>query len=818
MTCEDGTAGMQPTTLDQHRDQMLKHLAEDRAYAFLMLADPYLRVRPADDYVRLMTIRTYVTLGLIRPALELVESATETPTNASELAALRSKLSAIVPAKATWQSMAMPFEANLAALATRGEDVAAIRAAWANASARYERYVDTNRQHQIRRRDDDGQWRWFPGIRHHDKTDRTEKLPKPGNERFPLPIAFNGVGLGGMFERAYRETANTFLGYSSAIYIIEPDPADWALALHYVDWTEILTDPRVQLFIGPSWHSRLLHHATHAFDVPLPAHALSIGPRAQADAEPDVLEAIRETYHARDEIIHNLQTQVTRRYEGRGAAYYAKRFSEALDGSGRPLRVLATTSARTTFLQYSMRDALRALEALGCEYVLLKEEHPHEVISPQRYYDAILDVEPDLMFVLDHLRAGFGAVLPESLPLLTWDQDQLPHVFTKDNIDAIAPIDFVAGYSKRRCLELGADPSQLLYCDVPTCPEQFSQAPLTDAEHKHYACDMSYVSHASQTPAAFHEEERTHYNDPQVRRLLDELFTRLPPLIRQHGGPHYALLETVMLDAIAHCHITRLNADLQEHLVRWYLWRLGDRLFRHEALAWAARWAEQGGHRLRIYGNGWEDHPTLSKFAAGPAENGRELFCVYRASTINLQLMPAGFIHQRALDGIAAGAFFLSRKAPFDLRGRLIRTLVDRMRQLNITTTDAFLSCRDRTITETFSTLYGPLESHARNRWPKLCDLMYIAGESTYPDEVFDGFDRIVFDSADTLAARADAFLHDDGERARIAESMREVVVDRFSYRSTMTRLLEGMAAHLRRAAEREKTEVSTPLLAPQGS
>lgn len=809
---------MQPTTIDQHREEMLKYLAEDRAYAFLMLADPYLRAQPADDYVRLMAVRTYVTLGLIRPALELVESASETPTNASELAALRSKLSAIVPAAATWQSMAKRFEGNLAALATRGEEVAAIRIAWADASGRYERYVDTNRQHQIRRRDDDGRWQWFPGIRHHEETDRTENLPKPGNERFPLPIAFNGVGLGGMFERAYRETADTFLGYSSAIYLIEPDLADWALALHFVDWTEILTDPRVQLFVGPTWHTRLLHHAAHAFDVPLPAHALTIGVRAEANAEPDVLDAIREAYHARDKIISDLQSQVARRYEGRDAAYYAKRFSEALDGDGPPLRVLSTTSSRTTFLQYSMRDALRALDALGCEYVLLKETRPHEVISPQRYYDAILDFEPDLMFVLDHLRAGFGAVLPENLPLLTWDQDQLPQVFTRDNIDVIAPIDFVAGYSKRRCLELGADPSQLLYCDVPTCPEQFSQAPLTDAELERYGCDMSYVSHASQTPAAFHEEERAHYNDPQVRRLLDELFERLPPLIRRHGGPHYALLETVLLDAMAHCRIQHLDAGLHEHLVRWHLWRLGDRLFRHEALAWAAKWAEQGGHRLRIYGNGWEDHPTLAKFASGPAENGRELVCVYRASTINLQLMPAGFIHQRALDGLAAGAFFLSRKVPFDLRGRQIRTLVDRMRELGITTTDAFLSCRDRTITETFSELYGPFESHARTRWPNVCDLMYIAGESTYPDEVFDGFDRIVFDSAETLAKRADEFLHDGGERTRIVQSMREVVVDRFSYRSTMSRMLEGMAAHLQRAAEREETEASTPQLAPQGS
>ena len=104
------------------------------------------------------------------------------------------------------------------------------------------------------------------------------------------------------------------------------------------------------------------------------------------------------------------------------------------------------------------------------------------------------------------------------------------------------------------------------------------------------------------------------------------------------------------------------------------------------------------GVRSGSTANGWENHPTLSEFAAGPADNGRELLCIYRASKINLQLMPAGFIHQRALDGLASGGFFLTRFIPQDVRGRVLRRLQARMSELNIDDPHALACCEDEHI------------------------------------------------------------------------------------------------------------------------
>ena len=59
--------------------------------------------------------------------------------------------------------------------------------------------------------------------------------------------------------------------------------------------------------------------------------------------------------------------------------------------------------------------------------------------------------------------------------------------------------------------------------------------------------------------------------------------------------------------------------------------------------------------------------------------------------------MPAGFVHQRALDGLAAGGFFLSRTAPSDVRGLLLRRLDNRIREFGID-----MLCADRCVIRPF--------------------------------------------------------------------------------------------------------------------
>jgi hypothetical protein len=781
---------------DTHRERMLQFLREGRGYQFLNIAEPYLAQCPDDHYIRLMAVREYLALNLIEPARSLLDVEPAVVELPAELAELRESLQSLPGAAIPWSSFTAQFEANLTALSDRGVDVAPIRQAWSGEQPRFELFRDRNKVYQVRRYDGNSSWRWFPFLGDHRVVDFVRAMPEGIGANMPGPYLFEGLGMGWFFERVYHATRNTFLGYSCALFVVEPQPASLAVVLHLRDWREILADARVHLFVGLSCANQLVRAWEEDYDLPFPHQAFTCG-TVPAEDSPRAVELVQRAAGTREHAVRESLHDLERRYAARTLPFWAKRFDEALSRRGEPLRILAAVSTHTTFLQHSMRDARRALEALGHRCLVLTEKTPFAVTGPLTYHNAIREFDPDLFFILDHLRPEFETILPRNLPILTWDQDQLPHVFTKANLERIAKHDFVAGCSKSRCLTLGCDPRQFLHARVPTCPEQFGGDPLTDDELSRYTCDVSYVSHASQTPRAFHEQERQGYAHPTLAKLLDEMYQQMPAMLGRYRTADIGVMTAVLAEGCRRCGITNLDPDLEARLQGWYLWRLGDRLFRHEALEWVARWAQRTGRSFRIYGNGWDKHPTLSEFAAGPADNGRELLCVYRASRINLQLMPAGFIHQRSLDGMAAGGFFLTRLCPHDLRGTTLRRLEARVQELRIASTNELLGCSDA---ELQTLLRGYLGDSIRTVDHHKYDLLgqvRMNAELLYPDEVFPDFREIVFDSAEEFAAAAERFLADEPCRRAIADRMHNVVVERFSYRSTMDHFLRSMAAYL---------------------
>ncbi len=775
------------------REAILAHLRAGRPEDFLTLATPYL-ARHNDGEVRLLAVREYLRLNLVEPARTLL---TDTDDLTPELASIRDSLGGLAMGEVSWSALTPRFEANLAVLERRGLEVEPIRSAWAERGPTLRCFCDKRSQHQILWRDAEGVPRWIPSLADHERIDRDRPFPPEPLGLMPDPFLFDGLGLGGFFERVYRETKDTFLGYSCALFIVEPDPLWIALVLHLRDWRDLLADERVFLTVGPDCTQRLQRFWEEDANLPLPRHVFSLN-LFRPGPQPPIVEAVQAAADRRGDEIRRLRETLNARYAERNLRYWGERFEAALSGNGPPLRILAAVSTHTTFLQYSMRDAKRALEALGHECIVLTESTPCTRIETLTYLRTIDRFDPDLFFIIDHLRPEFDELLPAQLPVLTWDQDQLPHVFTRDNIRKIGPYDFVVGYSKGRCVDAGCDPRQLLNARVPTCPEQFDGPPLSEDERRRYTCDVSYVSHASQTPDAFHQEERGKRTDPAEQRLLDVLYELAPEMLRRYTVLSSAVAEVMIREALRLTGFRLVDEDFRQWLINWYLWRLGDRMFRHEALEWVADWAKQTGRTLRIYGRGWEHHPTLSPFAAGPAQNGRELLCIYRASRINLQLMPAGFVHQRSLDGLAAGGFFLARRTPYDLKGVLLRRLVERMNEQNVRDTHELLTHPDPTLRELLHAFHGQwldkVDPYANDLFGKL----HILAELDHPEEVFPRFADILFDSAERFAERAEYFLTHPEEREALTNEMREVVVRRFSYRPTMDRFLRAMGEYFR--------------------
>lgn len=789
-------------TADAHRQQLIQRLEAGDCYRFITAAEPYLRACPDDHWIRVMAVREYLKLGLVDPARELIESGSSSVEPPAELVALREQMAHMRGGLVPWSRYADRFEANLRVLAGRGIDVAAIRDQWAERQAGFQLFRDRNGIIQVRMLAGENRWRWIPCLGNHRADADGQPLPDEIKGNMPGPYLFEGIDLGWYFRRVYDATRDTFLGYGCALFVVEPDPAMWAVALHIHDWAELLADPRVFVFVGHTCTEELSRTWDADLDLPWPQRSFRFS-EFRSGCSPSALEVVRKAGKQRDNEFAASAQDLEDRYASRDLSYWANRFDQALSGSGPPLRILAAVSIHTTFLQYSMRDARSALEAMGHECTVLTETTNYQVTGPMTFHNAIRSLDPDLFFILDHLRPEFGAVIPANLPILTWDQDCLPQVFTKSNLDRIAAHDFIVGCSKSRFLTMGYDGRQYLNATVPTSPEQFGGVPLSEEEQGRFACDVSYVSHASQTARAFHEQERSRYKNPTLVRLLDTMYQMMPDKLAKHGVAGGALCVELLDEVSRTCGIQIHDQELRQHLTEWYLWRLGDRMFRHEALKWAADWAGRTGRSLRIYGNGWDEHPTLAPFAAGPAQNGRELLCIHRASRINLQLMPAGFLHQRSMDGLASGGFFLARATPNDTIGHSLWRLAKRIGTLGITTTAELLDSPDETVQSLLQTYWGDSLRRVDRTRQDLFFGIQTNAELEHPCEVFPRFRDILFNSEAEFLAKVEGFLADDGLRNSLTHEMRQVVIDRFSYGSAMERFLRAMGGYLRDASSK---------------
>ncbi|HEY3241809.1 MAG TPA: glycosyltransferase [Phycisphaerae bacterium] len=767
--------------------------------------------RSVDGAQVLPVLRTYLQLGLNSAAREFLSALPPALREAPEFSAAEAVLARVRPSRVSWSACGGRFRRNLQALGLRTSQAEAISAAWQAAHTRFDLHRAADGNYQVLEREGEARaepmrMRWLLGLRPHRQDAETRPLAHDRTANTPAPYLFEGLGFGWYFRRVYDVTRDTFLGYSCALYVIEPDLVALAIVLHLHDWSDVIVDPRVHWFCGPAAGEQFEALLRRDIDLMLPKVAVRTRLRPvppETGAAPVIVRVNDFRVQRADESALRMQQQ----YAGRDVHYWARRFRAALEGSGPPLRILSFVSRHTTFLQYSMRDARRAFESLGCQHRVITERSDHHGIAASRYHDEVADFDPDLFFIIDHFRRGHESRLPENLPILTWDQDGLPHALNREGMARVGPLDVVVGMTKQSaCLRFGLPPHKYLTAAMPANPHEFSAAPMSADELAPHRCDVSYVSNQSQTPRAYHEHESRSISDAGGQRLLEQLY-RLIEQSMSAGeltvGPRaVALIERAERQAGAYVQ----NAPMREWILTWYVWRVMDRFYRHQALEWVADWCDRRGRSFHLYGRGWDQHPRLGRYARGVAANGAELRAIYQASTINLQIFPAGFIHQRAMDGLAAGGFFLARRSPADFNGLLVKAICRRCDKVDITSTRAMLSSADdelRAALEAFRRVSGdPLPDDGQD---KLAELR-IQSELSCAAECFPRFGEIVFDSADSFASIADRFIDQPALRTELAAGMRQVVLSQFTYETTMRKFLEFTRDYLQAEAGRTAT------------
>ncbi|MFH1416772.1 MAG: glycosyltransferase, partial [Planctomycetota bacterium] len=221
---------------------------------------------------------------------------------------------------------------------------------------------------------------------------------------------------------------------------------------------------------------------------------------------------------------------------------------------------------------------------------------------------------------------------------------------------------------------------------------------------------------------------------------------------------------------------------------------------REEAIRAAARWADETGGRFHLYGQGWHERAEFARFARGPVEHGRPLGRAFRAAKISLHAGCNSALHQRVLDGLCAGGFFLIQEKPSDLSHALNHAILRHVRESNLSPpfqlrpadlpapNDAeyrrFLRLRgndpDEGVTATREML---LNVQAECEW----------GCRHTASSVWPRYRAVVYQGSEGLADRIAHFLSHEDERQSLASEMREAVLAHFTYDALARSLLEFM-------------------------
>ena len=127
-----------------------------------------------------------------------------------------------------------------------------------------------------------------------------------------------------------------------------------------------------------------------------------------------------------------------------------------------------------------------------------------------------------------------------------------------------------------------------------------------------------------------------------------------------------------------------------------------------------------------------------------------------------------------------------------------MRRLDNRIGELDIRSTRELLETNDAALQRLLHEYMGETLREVDPNSQQLYLRLRGEAELVHPDEVFPDFDEILFGSAREFQEKTDRFIADDASRERIAETMRRIVVEHYSYRPTMERFLQKMGAWFR--------------------
>ena len=798
------------------RDQILNLYAQGRQAEFVDMATIALVELPADAELRLALVRALTEFGLLtraRATAEGFEPAIQAQPDFQQL--VRQLSAPNNNGRADLRHFEARLQDQLHIIASEVPWVDRVRIAWDECLEQFELHVTRAGQHEVF---DTTIQRWRPCFALHVPNESYDAIRRTVENRVVTPLIIEGVGLGQhvpLFVRATRHTVNTSSPY---IFVVERNWHAWAIALALNDWSDALRDDRVVLCAGENAYDQLDLAIQARPSAPVPSSVIRPPSWQPASTDGDAQSRVAQLKAENDERVRNARAAAEAHYLGRDRVYWNRRFAAARGGAGPPLRVLAVTSRFTTVLQFATRDALRALEKAGCETRLFIEADDRSCVAPFDVLRALVDFDPDLLLLIDHTRATQAVWAIDNVPVLSWVQDRLPWLFDKDVGLALSELDFLMGHAKEELTQrYGYAVERFYSCNMATDVAMLTDDAAVDSPEK-YDCEVAFASHASETPDTFTQTRLIECDNDATRAYVASIAQELTRRF-DAGVLNGAINFNRLLATVAEQSGLRLRADIRDTLVAEFARPLAERLIRQQTMRWAAKWADATGARFHVYGRGWEQHPEFARFARGDIPHGPALGAAFRRAKVNLHAGCNHALHQRVLDGLSAGGFFLIRRHAADRAAGMARAVLNHVYEQHLMPPAEFSAsdlpapwnslyahaCRDKGTDAT-----KPLRLTDRNL--ARLNRIALACDEKSPDQLWPSLDEITFGSETEFVERIEAFMTNPDERTRIAAEMRGPVLRHFSYEALMTKTLAWIGDSL---GADEGRQVQSVQLAP---
>lgn len=605
------------------------------------------------------------------------------------------------------------------------------------------------------------------------------------------PLILLGSGDGYVLMNLARHPPELAMGRQQCIHYMEPNVGNLVACMMIHDMSGDrgpIRQARFQWWVGEDCTEQF-RNALVETDPALPFPVANVAMLPSGPTLAKRLDAILQDLLATD-----LRRQ--QRLEARDRVARLDRLIDATsDRPSRKPRVLVLTTRQSTVLQFSAADTAEAFGRLGWDAKLVIEPTAYHTLTLPLIRDTLLKHDPDLVLQIDHFRAEHGHLFSPNVPFVNWIQDNLPNLTNPQAGAAQGPLDFsLSALGDWYVNDYGYPAANMIpirkLTKVCRLPEDWESD----------GADFVFVSNASKLPEVAADELVQFYgNFPDLAKVARGAADRLLAAYAEGQSPIGSDTVGRFVTASAtDCGID--PAALPKELTIDLVERVANVAYRQQALGWVADLAREKGYTLELYGKGWDKHPNLAEFARGYAAYGEPLERLTRAAKINLQIVHVHCLHQRLLDGLSAGGFFLVRSHPSDLAIPALLDFVEhhvppQVRSL----AEARRVLRPELLPElerhaaANAYLADRLDLIAMARNVKSLDML---GEDNRPVPV--GIEETSFSSPAELRQRAARFLPDAALRRRVALEQRASVVEKLSYEAGMKKVVAAVHARLK--------------------